>query len=185
MFFLNTKQEVDRNGSSLIIINKMLIYVGDACECGFNDDYLTPFQFSCDTHAGTLLVSTSMSLPFNHQRHQLVNYLENWLKTEPTFTKTLINGGRTTVSVVDLETTLTAYSPPPLPLGSGDTDDEDGSRETPHVVGDEERGGRVEEGSGGSGSNGDIVGSSLTVTVDFGAILIACAAPMLVSMFKV
>ena len=156
----------------------MIVYVAGVCECDFDSTYLSSFTSNCDPHAGTLLVSTNLSLPFNHQRSQLVGYLENWIKTEPQFTKTLGRGARATVNIVNLETSISTYLPTPEGSG-GDEEDKSRGEETPSVVGEQEREDR-EEGSG-SGSSGDILGdSTLPVATDIGTLLLSCVTGLAV-----
>ena len=155
----------------------MIVYVSDICDCDFDSTYVSDNTWDCDTHAGTLIVSANLSLPFNHQRSQLVVYLENWVKTEPRFTKTLDRGARATVRVVNLETTHPPYFP--TSEGSGGDDGKEGGEvkpeeETPKVVNEQERDSDGGEGGSGSGANGNVLGSSLPVAMDIGTLFLSC-----------
>lgn len=175
-------QEVDRVSSSQTIINKMIIYVDSVCDCGFDTNYLTPLKIACNARIGTLIVSTNLTLPFDHRRGQLINYLENWLKTEPNFTKT-IGGGRTIVSVVDFETEYTVYPSPPPPMESGDgTDTEPTDGRTSEIV-DGLTKPDDNDSESGSGSSGDnFQSSSPIVAMDIGTIVLTFAAVVILSL---
>lgn len=159
----------------------MILYVAGVCDCGFDNDYISPFTTGCDAHAGTLIVSTNISLPFNHQRSQVITYLENWIKTEPSFIKNL-NGRRAIVSVVDLETTHSPY--PPTVIGSGDDDDETPTNDTtdPPTSDPTDDTTDVIDGSGSHSSGDDVLGSSSrSISIDICNILVTCLATLVFS----
>lgn len=150
----------------------MIVYVASICECVFGSGYLSPFQSKCDIDTGMLLVSTNISLPYNHQHSQLVTYLENWIKTEPIFKKTLHNAGTATVRVVMLEKTHSTYTD-----GSGEKDEELSKMDTPDVTDDEQDENiEAESGSGSGLEDIDVEGSSMSITTDIGALLLTCVA---------
>ena len=183
-------QEEDRVSGSQTIINKMIVYIAGVCGCGFDNDYISPFRTDCDPHAGTLLVSTNVSLPFNHQKSQVVAYLENWIRTEPSFTKTLNKGGRATVSVVDLETH--SLSSPPLPDddddGSGDDETPTSGTETPSTGTEDNGNTESTPGEEGSGSGDDNVLDSSsrhsTAALEIGTVLTSCVTALVFSLHQ-
>ena len=114
------QQDADITGTSEKVINDMIVYVDEVCKCGFNVRSLSPVQAKC--HNDTLLVSTDMTLPDNQQYSKFITYLENWLETDPHFTR---NNGGITVYVNDLDAAPLAHS---ATSGSGE---EESSGTTP------------------------------------------------------
>ena len=174
-----TNQGTDRENVARTIINKIIIFVSEVCECVFNSRHLTTAQSKCDRNADTLLVGTNISLPYTLQRLDLVMHLQRWLQTSPSFKQTLSNGERVSVEVVHLET---VYSPDPTSLGSGEGD----VTEDPDVTQTEDMSDEVDSGetdSSGSGSKPEdpFESSSVCVTMEIGALLLACITALVLS----
>ena len=113
-------------------------------------------------------MSTNITLPYNQPHDQFVNYLKNWIKTEPNFGKVLKDEGTITVYVVNIE--FTHISSP----GSGDAP----SDPPPSEPTDPDKEDSGESGSASGEFEGDedddFESSSVTISTDIYQLLLAC-----------